>query len=254
MARSYVEWQRDAAQAYQDVTDLGNELRERWDDWRTDEACPYSTLDECLRGELDISAAALRQRNYRRQGNQDNRNGGDDSEGNHAKMAQALFQELCHEHGIEGWTLRINDRLVHAHGQCVRSNKTVELSRRTVDEHPWEDIENTVRHEMAHVLTPPQEKSHGAAWIINADKVGAKPERCGPAREQIDEIEDEIDDVVEEEEEEDSARIFLDYVVGHIYKLARDLDPKPPLSPEEIRTRTADLRAAVDHLIRKLGE
>lgn len=66
--RSYTEWQRDAAVTKGNLTKLGNELREHWDDWKKDPACPYVTLDECLQAELGISRQALKDRNYRERG------------------------------------------------------------------------------------------------------------------------------------------------------------------------------------------
>jgi hypothetical protein len=65
VARSYRDWERDARTTTKSVTRLGNELRDHWDVWKKDPQCKYESLDECLRGELGITAEALRLRNYR---------------------------------------------------------------------------------------------------------------------------------------------------------------------------------------------
>lgn len=61
--RTYHDWKRDAKQATRSLTELGNELRNRWDDWKL--SAPYETFDECIQTELGITAQALRDRNKR---------------------------------------------------------------------------------------------------------------------------------------------------------------------------------------------
>lgn len=61
MNRTYDDWKRDARGHRAGTTKLGNELRDRWDDWKSD--APYKTFDECIMAELGITAGALRERN-----------------------------------------------------------------------------------------------------------------------------------------------------------------------------------------------
>lgn len=63
MNRSYVHWRTDAHSSYKSITQLGNELRDRWDDWKVE--APYVSWEECLLKELGITADALRKRNER---------------------------------------------------------------------------------------------------------------------------------------------------------------------------------------------
>jgi hypothetical protein len=63
MNRTYDDWERDARGHRAGTTKLGNELRDRWDDWKSE--APYKTFDECIMAELGITAAALRERNYK---------------------------------------------------------------------------------------------------------------------------------------------------------------------------------------------
>lgn len=61
--RSYADWKRDVGTTSKSVVRLGNELRDRWDDWKRD--APYANWDACLMAELGITAESLRLRNYR---------------------------------------------------------------------------------------------------------------------------------------------------------------------------------------------
>jgi len=65
--RSYADWQHEARTTTKSVTALGNELRDRWDDWKKD--APYDRWEDCIQGELGISASALRMRNTRQRRN-----------------------------------------------------------------------------------------------------------------------------------------------------------------------------------------
>lgn len=59
--RSFTEWRLDAKHAKARLTELANELRDRWDDWQVESG--YSTWSECIEAELGLTANALRRRN-----------------------------------------------------------------------------------------------------------------------------------------------------------------------------------------------
>jgi hypothetical protein len=63
MTRSLTDWDYDADNTTKSVTQLGNELRDRWGDWRHES--PHKTWDEHLQAHLGITAQALRDRNKR---------------------------------------------------------------------------------------------------------------------------------------------------------------------------------------------
>jgi len=63
VTRRYGDWETDARTTTKSVTKLGNELRDRWDDWKRE--APYDSWEACIRGELGITGDALRMRNMR---------------------------------------------------------------------------------------------------------------------------------------------------------------------------------------------
>lgn len=61
--RTYAEWEQawELASNAESKTDLANELRDRWPDWKRD--APYKTWDDCLQAKMKMTANALRRRN-----------------------------------------------------------------------------------------------------------------------------------------------------------------------------------------------
>ena len=62
-------------------------------------------------------------------------------------------------------------------GCCHRHQNLITLSREIVLRNGIEQVEDTIRHEIAHALCPPKE-GHGYVWKQMCEKVGANPERC----------------------------------------------------------------------------
>ena len=66
-------------------------------------------------------------------------------------------------------------------GMCDTDNKTIILSSHHIETHPDEEVEDTIRHEIAHALTP-NDSAHGLEWKAKASEVGARPIACsGPS-------------------------------------------------------------------------
>jgi predicted SprT family Zn-dependent metalloprotease len=96
----------------------------------------------------------------------------------------SLASKLLAEFGLadEGWTFDFSKdkRTV---GWCFRETKTIAYSLYFLHNDPAE-IENTIRHEIAHALCPPYRDyngrwvKHGAEWRAMAIRVGARPDRC----------------------------------------------------------------------------
>jgi hypothetical protein len=61
--RSYADWLADAKRSKRSVLELGNELRERWPDWKADS--PYELWEECCLAELGITAEQLKDRRWK---------------------------------------------------------------------------------------------------------------------------------------------------------------------------------------------
>jgi len=72
------------------------------------------------------------------------------------------------------WSFRFNTR-VHALGVCAYHSRTIQLSRQWTLATPWEEVSDTVRHEIAHAIAG-HRAGHGAEWQEAALRVGAKPE------------------------------------------------------------------------------
>lgn len=90
---------------------------------------------------------------------------------------QALANRLLKEYGLadEGWTFSFSNRKTHV-GTCFFDTKKIVFSKWYIQSHP-DEIEDTIRHEIAHALTP-DDKGHGWEWRRKALELGCKPERC----------------------------------------------------------------------------
>ena len=85
-------------------------------------------------------------------------------------------EQLLEEFGIVGWHAEL-DRSVRRFGQTRFMVKTIGLSRKLVQLNDEATVEDTIRHEIAHVLAGPEAK-HGYQWRLMCAITGAEPERC----------------------------------------------------------------------------
>jgi predicted SprT family Zn-dependent metalloprotease len=87
-----------------------------------------------------------------------------------------LGNQLLREFGLteKGWRFRISNTK-RSLGRCFHADKTIELSRYYLHI-PDSEIENTIRHEIAHALVGPNH-GHDRVWELEALKCGAVPER-----------------------------------------------------------------------------
>ena len=89
-----------------------------------------------------------------------------------AELAESLMRQF----GVSGWKFKFDHAKTRC-GLCSYGHRTIYLSKYYVELNGWEEIEDTIRHEIAHVLTP-ADGGHGEAWKRMAVKCGAKPKRC----------------------------------------------------------------------------
>ncbi len=84
--------------------------------------------------------------------------------------------ELLDQHNLtdEGWTFEFNNtkRIM---GQCSYTNKKIYFSLNFIN-NSWEEIEDTLLHEVAHALAPGE--GHNHVWKSTARSIGANPIRC----------------------------------------------------------------------------
>lgn len=89
--------------------------------------------------------------------------------------AQRLAVTLMAEYRLEGWRFQfgLNNQY---YGVCKHGSKMIELSMALTILNDESQVEDTVRHEIAHALLG-SGFGHGHAWKVVANLVGAKSER-----------------------------------------------------------------------------
>jgi predicted SprT family Zn-dependent metalloprotease len=93
--------------------------------------------------------------------------------------AEALAEELLAQHlphmcGLGKWTFSWNTR-VRALGVCKYNIEEIQLSKQWTLATPWEEVDDTIRHEIAHAIAG-YRAAHGEEWKRAAVLVGARPE------------------------------------------------------------------------------
>jgi len=84
--------------------------------------------------------------------------------------AQTCRDEM-NKHGLTNWGVRLNQNADAGFlGMCMHRDKVIILSAHHIDIHPDPDVINTIRHEIAHALTPGH--SHDEVWADKAREIG----------------------------------------------------------------------------------
>src|SRR3982751_2235298 len=92
--------------------------------------------------------------------------------------ASKLCKDLLTQYGLPKWHVVLNmDSNVPFVGKCDHGTQTIILSAIAVDIHPDCEVEDTIRHEIAHALVGPY-KGHGKEWQDKAIELGATPTSC----------------------------------------------------------------------------
>lgn len=93
------------------------------------------------------------------------------------EVALAMMRELLAAHGLVEWKAALS----HSHGAlgyCHRRKMTVYVNAHHVEHDPFSDVIDTIRHEVAHALTPRDAPAHGFEWQMIAARLGATPKPC----------------------------------------------------------------------------
>jgi predicted SprT family Zn-dependent metalloprotease len=90
--------------------------------------------------------------------------------------AAKLARDIMDEQGLTVWSFQY-DGARKRFGQCSSATRTISLSRALVALNDRAEVEDTIRHEVAHATVGPGH-GHDAAWQRECVRVGAKPTRC----------------------------------------------------------------------------
>lgn len=86
------------------------------------------------------------------------------------------FRRL-YEHGLNNWKFKW-DNAKRRFGCCDHYNKTITLSKILSLQRTYEQINDTILHEIAHALVGPNH-GHDKVWKQKAIEIGCNGERCG---------------------------------------------------------------------------
>jgi hypothetical protein len=81
--------------------------------------------------------------------------------------------------GNEGWTVAFS-RSYRVLGSCNATRKIITVSKKLIEYEDFDEVEDTVLHEVAHALADPS-VGHGPQWKAIAARIGARPERAAVA-------------------------------------------------------------------------
>jgi hypothetical protein len=106
------------------------------------------------------------------------------------REAERLARDLMDEWGLSDWTFKFDrartrfgsvQRMRGGHPMKDGAPGWITLSGPVTQMNDREQVEDTIRHEIAHALAP-LTAGHGYEWRRWCYKVGAKPTRCGGGR------------------------------------------------------------------------
>lgn len=90
--------------------------------------------------------------------------------------ARSLAEQLMMEFECDGWSFKF-DQAKRRFGRCVFAGKRLQLSAPLTRLNDRAQVEDTIRHEIAHILVGPG-KGHGWEWKQMCATTGADPTRC----------------------------------------------------------------------------
>ena len=93
------------------------------------------------------------------------------------EQVQTQATEAMNHHGLEGWSLVLDNKSKRRAGICKYSKKQIGLTLDYALKASPDDLEQTIIHEIAHALLPPG-AHHGPAWKAKMLELGKDPERC----------------------------------------------------------------------------
>jgi predicted SprT family Zn-dependent metalloprotease len=92
------------------------------------------------------------------------------------REAATASRELMDRHGLTSWHFKFDNAKVRF-GSCNYETHTISISRHLTMLNTWENVANTVLHEIAHALAG-KPAGHGRSWKLHANAIGCTAERC----------------------------------------------------------------------------
>ena len=90
--------------------------------------------------------------------------------------AKRLFTSEAARHALPpDWVFKVDSAKTRL-GVCKYKSRVISLSKLFISRATEEEVLNTIRHEIAHALTPGD--GHGAAWWKTALSIGSDGKRC----------------------------------------------------------------------------
>lgn len=90
--------------------------------------------------------------------------------------AERMARGLMEQFGLEQWTFKL-DNSKRRFGACNTGRRTISLSAPLTRLNTPAEVEDVIRHEIAHAIAPIG-SHHNAAWKRACLVTGARPERC----------------------------------------------------------------------------
>lgn len=82
---------------------------------------------------------------------------------------------LFGRHALSGWRMEVSARLKRTLGLCDYSSRSIRVNRFYAENNSEAVVLNTLRHEVAHALTPGH--GHDSTWVAAAVRLGCTAKR-----------------------------------------------------------------------------
>ena len=88
----------------------------------------------------------------------------------------SLAGQLMDRYGLQGWDFEFDNARCRS-GACHFDRMTISMSLEFARVAPENEIDDTIRHEIAHALVGP-DQGHGPVWQAKAREIGCSARRC----------------------------------------------------------------------------